>query len=51
MFTDLSCDVMINVYDISFMKIWEFPHKNNRGNLLNMSKMPHSSQYTKCKPY
>ena len=27
------------------------PSKNNLGNLLNMSKMRHSSHYTKCKPY
>ena len=51
MFTDLSCDVIINVYDISFMKIRKFPNKNNLGNLLNMSKMRHSYHYTKCKPY
>ena len=51
MSTDLSCDVLIHVYDISFMKMTEFPHKQNLDNLLDMSKMRHSSHYTKCKPY
>ena len=51
MSTDLSRDVLINVYDISFMKMTEFPHKKSLDNLLDMSKMLHSSHYTKCESY
>ena len=38
MSTDLSCDVLIHVYDISFMKMTEFPHKHNLDHLLDVSK-------------
>ena len=51
MFTDLSCDVLINVYDISFMKISKFPNKSPRDNQLDISKMCHNSHYSKCEPY